>query len=787
MPYILSPEQKIVVNALTLNPTSSNKYFDVTTAMQAIAKGCSILVKDGKKILIHLPDSEQRNALKNLFVENGLDDLTIDISENQPMPELDVIKLRSTLKKEKDIDELIKNALCTKRAQSLHSEISTYYDAFDSNVISNASFRDFANNIIYNKANDRFNLTVSNLSDKKLEYTAAEYYRVKKDIQTAVDLYDRQYDLFDHLSLFKTELWDEINAQKITETKSKLSQFRADSTALAKDFIETSNQLIESSSKDVLKVFTQLEQKFVSHEESCIAYHVKTENEEVSREGMFSLFKKKKTSSGNKIYIDAFDDLSGLIQSISSEWYEELEAPTSEMIDYEYIINFIEQNRSKSAGYKKDITKNLEQSIQRINKINSSNTNVISLDKRLEEFILNMNASNLFNLDLEHTILSFIKQSELASQISEFIEKCYILFHSSAKYLEWKSFYNSSSEIFKVIFDELKKRSSNTWVDSFEQWYEGKIKDHVLGDKIIDAEYLNQFYTQSLNALQSETGALISSLHSSRIIGADTLKQNTKELHNSLFKKKQMPNASWKNTALMNRPFMQTFFPIHITNTISHAKEYDIVITFETKNEVHTETYHYFSPIESKDIQNLAEKKHNFLYLNEYNYEGLLKNLSSTNKLKASKKLAKYILSLNQHIKIYQLKNANIISILPPYDDIMLENELDKLSAKVIDTQGVLYDRLTESILFTDRRPILLIKDELINPELHEHVLWQMKLLKTFQEVGYEVFSINTVDQLNNNKAVFENIIRKIGGDAHAEKEIRSNSMATTAVEEKVG
>jgi hypothetical protein len=107
MPYILSPEQKVVVDALICKEASSTKYFDIFSAMQTICKGCTTALGEGKKILIHIPEERTHKLLRSIFLKNGLDDLTIEISENNSIPELDIIKLRSTLKKSKDTDSII--------------------------------------------------------------------------------------------------------------------------------------------------------------------------------------------------------------------------------------------------------------------------------------------------------------------------------------------------------------------------------------------------------------------------------------------------------------------------------------------------------------------------------------------------------------------------------------------------------------------------------------------------------------------------------------------------------
>lgn len=786
MPYILSPEQKVVVDALVHEETSSTKYFDIVTALQAISKGCTSALENDKKIFLHIPDQDVKNLLIQMFSESGLTDLTIDLSSKEAMPEVDIIKLRSTLKKRKDTDAIIKHVLSNKRASSKKEHISNFYKAFDSKVMVDTQFRDFATNAIYNKKAENITLSINENADNQLNYSAAECYKTKKEISRAAQIYDRQFDLFDHLSLFRTELWKDISEKRILEIKNQLDEFRKKSNQLQKDFVSIHNSLSNDTSEDLNATFETLESKFQSHEEAAIAYQIKSEMDKTDKEGMFSMFKKKKQQVTNKIYVDAFDDLSGLIQSISQKWYNELDAPKTEMITYEYIIDFINKNKSKSGNYRREISKTLKQSVQRINKINTSSQEVISLDKRLEELIQDINTSEIFDLDIEHNILSFIKQAELSKNISDYIEKCHLLFNSSTSYLQWKSFQNSVGDIFKHLFDAVTKLPKSQWVAGFENWYERQIIKHVLDQKSISSSKLHDFYSQAVLSKQTEVASIIAKLHSTRIEGAKKLKQSTKELHNILFKKKQLPNVSWSNTALMNRSFMQSFFPIHICDSLSYSSEYDLVISFSKKGDKDDGKVHFVSPIESKDIQNIADKKANFLYLNDYNYNVPLGQLSSTDKLKASKKLAKYILSLNQNIKIYQLKNANIISLLPACDDAKLESELDELNVKAIDTNGVLYDRLTESILFTDRKPYLIIKDELINCELHEHILWQLKLLRLFKDVGYEVLSLNTTDQLNDNKYQFDQMIQTIGGSKTDRQDQKTQKSAElkTATEE---
>jgi len=770
MPYILSPEQKVVVRALAGNEPTSTKYFDFTTALQAVCVSCLSALQKNQKILLHLPDFQQRSLLISLLQNSGLSDLTIDLSEKANIPETDIIKLRSTGKKQLTSDAIITNTLSGKKEETLKKKIDQFYLTFDTKVMADAAYRDFVANTIYLKKADRPTLMLPPHTSVNPQFTSTEYYQLKKDIRQATQLYYRSFELYDHLSLFKEDLWNEITDEKTNQIKAILQDFKTETTLLVQDFMHTSQNLVKQATKELNRSFEKLEVQFSQHEEACIAYQIKNTYDRPAKEGVLSIFQKKRGQDSNKIYVEAFDVLSGMIQDISQSWYDELEAPTTEMITYDYIIDFIAKNREKAAYHQEKLSQSLQNTVQRINRINTSSEEVKRLDKRLESLIHKLNDSQFFDITLEHNILSFFKQVELSQKIAEFIEKCHILVHSSASYLEWKSFYNSASRNFQQLFAALKKYPKEAWFDTFEFWFERQVHRQALQGKTITKSDLSEFYSKAQEQRESASAALIAKLHKSRLQAASQLKSSTKELYNTLFKKKQLPNVSWSSITLMNRPFLQAFFPIHITECLAHAQEYDLVVSFSKEEETHS-NIHYFSPIETEDIKNMSEQNSNFLYLNDYNYHKPLHQLSSTDKLKASKKLAKYILSLNQNIKIYQLKNANIISLLPGMDDAYMEQILDKVNVKVIDTQGVLYDRLTESILFTERTPYLILKDELINPELHEHTLWQLKIINLFREVGYEVLSLNTTRQLHNNGQAFAEILTRINSDSSIEQE----------------
>jgi hypothetical protein len=380
----------------------------------------------------------------------------------------------------------------------------------------------------------------------------------------------------------------------------------------------------------------------------------------------------------------------------------------------------------------------------------------------------------------------------MSKYISEVLDQCYNLIGHETPYTIWKTEVRSHNKITNRLISELKKVHQNQWNHQFEMWYNEKIKTTIFSDLSIDQRNIGHIKSINEELAMNKVPALINKLQITRINASEKLKASSKEIYNTLFKKKSLNNTTWNDIALTARPFLQEFFPIHTNSDLNHNSEYDVTISFGRRpsTETVTNSVHYISPILPEDIEEMSESKDLFLYLNDYKYKSTLTELPNTEKLKASKKLAKFILSLNQQVKIYQVRTGNIISLLPPSDDSVFENKMDQFGIKSIETVGALYDKLTESILFTNRQPYLLIKDELINPELHKHLSWQADILQTFKTAGYKILSLNTYKQLIDNDLAFEELISPLITDLNINKKdytqdsapIKNNQESNTSI-----
>ena len=136
MSHSLSPEQKVAVDTLLNQSASDIKYFDLNTAFKAVFYAIIRSIDDHKKVLIHIPkESNITNDIKELINQFAIDTLNINIDSNTPIPESDIITLRSVVKKEVDTKPIIESIIASEKLKTTLSKIALYYNALDSKYL----------------------------------------------------------------------------------------------------------------------------------------------------------------------------------------------------------------------------------------------------------------------------------------------------------------------------------------------------------------------------------------------------------------------------------------------------------------------------------------------------------------------------------------------------------------------------------------------------------------------------------------------------------------------------
>lgn len=770
MLYSLSPEQSIAEKSIAETNLSDIKFFDASTAISSVLSAIYRRLVNGQKILIHIPsDCPFASDYLDQISSVGLDQLTIQADQSAPISETDVIKLRSIVKREVDIQTILSEVQYKGEIEKSKESILSYYTLMDQKVLSGISIRSYAYQEIYAaKKSESADLTSILINNT---FTTEEYHGLRRLVDTASKLYDVKYDLYDTVGILSPSIWQKIDTSP-SYSLAYLTVIKDQLTALNRRFASAATEFQQEKLSAIKRTADIITMKISDCQLQCASLKIAAEYAETTPT-RFSLFGKKESNPQAAVISEMWDELVKATVQISPVWHQQCNS-TAPPTDIGHFSEMLDTLTKQLADHVSAQSQDVSKHMHRVNRVNTTSRTIKELDQQLNAIVAELDALSIFTHNGSKNTLSFVKQKEKCTELLTHVTSAWHLLNDDTGYVQWKELIGSLDSQKIDLLQHLKQFSTQHWVEIFDNSYRDLIIYHA-SSVPCPSEELKQITTMYERWTSSAVPALINRLQKTRKQASDSLMASNKELYATLFKKKNLPATGWNDIALMNLEFMQSFFPIHIVSTIKNASKYDCVISLTERANENEDRIHHLSPILQTDLES-SSKNILFLYLNSYDYTEPLTQLSSSTKLKAAKKLSKYILSLNQDAKIYQTKNANIISLLPFTDDNRLEANLQPLGLKTIDTHDSLYDKLSESILFTDRPQYLIIKDQLINPDLHEQMVWQRHVTSLFESAGIEVISVNTSDQLRDNDAVFGEMLARFVQDDHPTTDNVSNN-----------
>lgn len=774
MLYSLSPEQSTAEKSIAETDLSDIKFFDASTAMSSVLSAIYRRLLDGQKILIHIPsDCPFASDYLDQITNVGLDQLTIQADQSAPISETDVIKLRSIVKREVDIQTILSEVQYRAEIAKSKESILSYYTLMDQKVLSGISLRSYAYQEIYSEKKTESADLISILTNNT--FTTEEYHGLRRVVDLASQMYDIKYDLYDTVGILSPAIWQKTDTSP-SDSLADLTVIKDQLTALNQRFASAATEFQQEKLSAIKRIAHTITIKFSDCQLQCASLKIAAEYSETTPT-RFSLFGKKESNPQAAVISEMWDDLVKATVQISQVWHQQssnLPPPT----DMDQLLEMLETLTQQLADHVHAQSQDVSKHLHRVNRVNTTSHTIKELDQQLNAIVAEIDALSIFTHNGGKNTLSFIKQKEKCTELLTHVTSAWHLLNDETGYVQWKQFVGSLDSQKIDLLQNLRQFSTQQWVEIFDNSYRDLIIKHA-SSVPCPSDQLTQITTIYERWTSSAVPALINRLQKNRKQASDSLMVSNKELYATLFKKKNLPATGWNDIALMNLEFMQSFFPIHIVSNLKNISKYDCVISLVERAPENEDRIHHISPILQTDLES-SSKNILFLYLNSYDYTEPLTQLSSSTKLKAAKKLSKYILSLNQDAKIYQTKNANIISLLPFLDDNRLEANLQPLGLKTIDTHDSLYDKLSESILFTDRPQYLIIKDQMINPDLHQQMTWQRHVTSLFESAGIQVISVNTSDQLEDNEAVFGEMMARLvqEGHHHTTEDVISNMNA---------
>ncbi len=740
---LLSPEQRKLLFTLLNKEESITSYFDMETAMQVLLSYLSRQISGKKKILLHTEDPAIISSLKVYFSHSGWSELVFDFFEDVFSVE-DLVKLRTAEKNLPSLDKIIDLKNLQRDIAGMENSLELKYADLEEEILPGQSLK----KVIEERVNGD-SKNEDEIRDQRLELilaniTPSDFEKALSLIRQLASISKREFLVYDKLGLFGKA--NEIDAKVLPIIKS----FIDEGCRILIQFYDIKNKMLDAQlerikdiQKEALDILDKAYQK-MSINDLNQSLGLK------QKKGLLTFGKQRQKDGRNgELYATLLQDLANLFSKVPNhigKWDDDLESTISTDI---LLAKTSEKIHEKIEYLKKASTKEFE----KINTINATDPRIIQASESMKNWIDNINAAKVFKDEIYKKPLSISMQMVLIREILTELETIQILSDVAPQYKKWVKLRSECGEVTSLLLDAIIRYSPQTWENILVSHFKKVAIDKVTSltfpkwDEIEALKEKFRFF-QKLEPLQ-----LLYKLHEDRQKAILDLKKEDKKLYNSLFKKNH-PEGITKHKLMSGHPQILTgLFPIHIGPAIDES-HYDHIIHIGCPS---CDKGHLLRPYKGEQ-----ENEGAYLYLHQYKYQEKMDQLPNSDKLRAAKILAKELLSIASDVMIYQMKTANVISLLKGNDSLMLENLLLHYGAKPM-AMDEPYEKIIESILLVERPQFLILKDGLLNDDYHEYAVWQSCIIDHYQSIGYQIINVNTFDQLQDNALVYDNMLMKLG------------------------
>lgn len=359
--------------------------------------------------------------------------------------------------------------------------------------------------------------------------------------------------------------------------------------------------------------------------------------------------------------------------------------------------------------------------IKRINTGNIPNPELKTLLEEVEETITEINGKQLLKQKLETNTRNFYQFYFALNQHYQKLKRALVFSKSYPEIMAWKAFTDTLDASALQIVEALKPIPVQRWVSDFdlaanELFFERWTHPAILSDEIIYQAGRNQISRWKTNAMDD-----LYQLKNSKL-------QNEKAPSSVLSRVGKWLNLgnNTKHTPEQSEP--TRLFTISLTDGL--GEEVKISMVSEGQDPVE-------HSIDVRIIESFAALGDIHKKIDDY---------AITDRFSIAKTVAGAILGLGCETRVFQLKNANILCLLPkPLSDAMY-NELDELGIKEFQGRTSKEDAIIESLIETRRKQVMILFNGLPNDTLVDSFEEQILLLEKIKQLGFITHSVWSKD-----------------------------------------
>lgn len=738
MQPITTAEQDHLLSKLSATTATVHaKYIDKSIMLQTVLIAMLKDLESGKPVRLISGDIEIKQAFLQLLDGLDLKAYAIDTDAFEHLDELAISLLRSNAKS-KSFALPSKSAL--HQLGHVSQDIKSCYQQLSHQVQRRVQVRDLPQ-ILAAKAIDKRRAENTVRIHKILESSShMEHNELLSLTSELASRYDSTYTELACGELLTASTIATLTTEASYQTTSDIvNRYAKEATILRSRY----EQLTATYERTFLSKIKERQVAAVQCLRAAYISSCELADEPIQKTGGLSIFKKSTKQNVNK-YESLAQKVNSELTAIDSDWSAYLKEGAC--IDLHALHQYLSSLEETNQQIVQQQKANYVQVAKHLSLLNQQDEEWADLSVQLSGLLHRVAADNLLVHGFENNSQGLMQQLQLITRVANILQR------AASRLLHQKSYYHlaaqlATSSLHQQIVDTMAFLLTKSWTTTLDKAYYDYYEQIYSQEELpSEATPLTEAHTLAVRHFHQVVDRVKSTIARQQRAVLAEIKTEHKLLYQSLVKKKLPSSGTSAELCAQYPEVAARLFPIQISSTAAgsdHCQVYAVAYGGEV-GAIRLSA----SVFQQEDFDTIGEEKNYLpLYLNYYQYSGTLDKLTHTEKIKAAKKLAKQVLSISQELKIYQLKEANIISILPPQDDQYLETKLEALGAKVLHMDDI-YLRLVESLLETGRPQHIVVKDGLIDAEHLDHFLYQYDVLQRCQDAGISVQSVYTVAQL---------------------------------------
>jgi hypothetical protein len=766
--YTLSREQSLALDVIHNNDLSCILYLDKLNLASTLVASLSKSLNNGERSILFLESKGLIDALKAKVSGTSLEHLFLFLEENDYLSDHHLARIRSMIKEKPE-----QSRFYIDQAEKLDMKESRIFQVFADQaekIFGERRWRDLA---MLPRRTDKVLNTLKYQFELKL--TQQEFWHIRGQIEEAKSLYDTGHLLSESLaSIFKISI---DNENTINEIKQQLNDFKKRIEGIIQD-LDKELHLYKK------RIHAKLEEEYIQvrnlTEEARLLQSKLLHQSEEGSKIPFSFFGNKPSEHSTifKRYKEIQKTINDSILIIART------GPAGDHMDHESMANEIDRWTLQLADWKSHRESITIKMIKSLNKNNSDTGQFKNIDYELTKLFDEINETEIFNEILENTSLNTYNQYLSADKCLNDLKIALAYLNENKEIIIWESFFSNLPVDVQHLITALKRYDIKEWIPLYEKWYLDRLLEKHYNP---DTSFVNPLLTEYTTLLHQSHNAfgqyVDGKLSQKRDKALELCKTRNKDIFNKLLKKKNVEDLRAFDIVWAEKELLSYFFPVMVipsklyrSNRLLKDGNWDQVYCEGTGIFEHIEKYtllenkiNFMAPLSDSfkacnDLNiKLNDKKHLCkLLIHEYNFDQPISSLPLSDRLRAAKKLSKILLSLNQQVRIFQMRNANIISILSPTLTKEMITHFDKNGIKEMAVEDSLYETVTESIIAADREQYLLYQDHLINVDHFQHFMWQREAIDSFRISGFKTIDVETIHLKNNEDYLIRILEEKI-------------------------